>query len=115
MDYSASALGWRLDGQFVFGEGNVKPYVGGGIGFYLLDNPPMLQGNYLEDDMQLGVSFQLMGGAKIDLSPNLELDLSLQFQGFLWQDIEYIGYYESTKISMSSSQLTLGAGIAYKF
>lgn len=113
-NYSSKATGIRLDWQFVYGGQNVKPYWGLGFGFYSLKEAPLLP-----DESQKGVSFQLMGGAKIDLTENLELDLQLQSQGIGWQDYEeyYCNYYScyTETTSMRSSITSAGIGLAYKF
>lgn len=109
-DYSSTATGVRLDWQFVYTEQKVKPYWGLGFGFYSLKEAPLVP-----DETQSGISFQAVGGTKVDLTDNLELDLQLQFQGIVWQDVEYdYGWYTETT-EMSSSSLTAGIGLAFKF
>ncbi|GLR63386.1 hypothetical protein [Marinospirillum insulare] len=117
-NYSSKATGFRLDWQFVYTEEKVKPYWGLGFGVYSLKEAPLVP-----DEKQSGVSFQAMGGAKIDLTENLELDLQLQFQGIVWQDVEeyicnytyYSSYCYTETTSMSSSIISAGVGLAYKF
>jgi len=116
--YSSTAKGLRLDWQFVYTQAAVKPYWGFGFGFYELKEAPLLP-----DESQKGVSFQAMGGVKIDLLKKLELDLSLQYQGIVWQDVEVNRYYNSgyyskwttEKTSMTSSFFSAGLGLAFKF
>lgn len=109
-NYSSKATGVRLDWQFVYTEAKVKPYWGLGFGFYSLKEAPLVP-----DETQSGISFQAVGGTKVDLTDNLELDLQLQFQGIVWQDVEYdYGWYTETT-EMSSSSLTAGIGLAFKF
>lgn len=113
-NYSSTATGVRLDWQFVYTEEKVKPYWGLGFGFYSLKEAPLVP-----DETQSGISFQAVGGTKIDLNESLELDLQLQFQVIAWQDVEFIkcgSYFCSTDtVEMSSGSLTAGIGLAYKF
>ena len=109
-NYSSKATGFRLDWQFVYTEEKVKPYWGLGFGVYSLKEAPLVP-----DEKQSGVSFQAMGGTKIDLTENLELDLQLQFQGIVWQDVEYSDGWSTETVEMSSSIISAGVGLAYKF
>lgn|SRR5690554_771574 len=103
------AKGLRLDAHFVYGEKQVKPYFGLGFGVYTSDD-------ILINDDITGVSFQLMGGAKVELTEQLELDFALQSQAIAWQDVEVNNLgFGNTTMSIINSQVTLGAGIAYKF
>lgn len=110
LGYSSKATGVRLDAQFVYGQSQIKPYWGLGFGVYTLKESPLVP-----DETHSGVSFQVMGGTKIDLTKNLELDLNLEIQGMAWQDVDFYSYYGTQTISMTSSKVSVGAGLAYKF
>lgn len=94
----------------MYGQAQIKPYWGLGFGFYTLKESPLVP-----DETHSGVSFQVMGGTKIDLTKNLELDLNLEIQGMAWQDVEYRSRWTTETISMTSSKVSVGAGLAYKF
>ena len=110
LGYSSKATGVRLDAQFVYGQSQIKPYWGLGFGVYTLKESPLVS-----DETHSGVSLQVMGGTKIDLTKNLELDLNLEIQGMAWQDVEYRSRWITETISMTSSKVSVGAGLAYKF
>ena len=67
--YSSDANGLRLDWQFAYGEQILQPYWGAGFGLYSLKSSPIVSGK-----KQTGFSLQAMGGTKVSLRPNLELD-----------------------------------------
>ncbi|GLR63189.1 outer membrane beta-barrel protein [Marinospirillum insulare] len=120
-DYSdkPTATGVRFDVDFVYTEQKVKPYWGIGFGVYSLKDSPVLVGTTGEGDSQKGFSFQAKAGTKIELVKKIEFDLSLQYQTFVWQDVEITTpggiIPRKETYSLSNDQLTIGAGIAFIF
>lgn len=104
-DYSSDANGLRLDWQFVYGEQILQPYWGAGFGLYSLKIVP--------GKKQTGFSLQAMGGTKVSLRPNLELDFSLQMQGIKWQNVNIRN--TTSDISMNNIQIGASVGFAYIF
>ena len=109
--YSSDANGLRLDWQFAYGEQILQPYWGAGFGLYSLKNSPIVSG---KKQTQTGFSLQAMGGTKVSLRPNLELDFSLQMQGIKWQNVK-INTTSSSDISMDNIQIGASVGFAYIF
>lgn len=107
--YSSDANGLRLDWQFVYGEQILQPYWGAGFGLYSLKSSPIESGK-----KQTGFSLQAMGGTKVSLRPNLELDFSLQMQGIKWQNVKR-KTTPSSDISMDNIQIGASVGFAYIF
>lgn len=106
--YSSDANGLRLDWQFVYGEQILQPYWGAGFGLYSLKSSPIVSGK-----KQTGFSLQAMGGTKVSLRPNLELDFSLQMQGIKWQNVNIRN--TTSDISMNNIQIGASVGFAYIF
>lgn len=109
-DYSSDANGLRLDWQFVYGEQILQPYWGAGFGLYSLKSSPIVSGK-----KQTGFSLQAMGGTKVSLRPNLELDFSLQMQGIKWQNVNIRNTTSTSDISMNNIQIGASVGFAYIF
>lgn len=110
LGYSSDANGLRLDWQFVYGEQILQPYWGAGFGLYSLKSSPIVSGK-----KQTGFSLQAMGGTKVSLRPNLELDFSLQMQGIKWQNVKIRNMTSSSDISMDNIQIGASVGFAYIF
>ena len=110
LGYSSDANGLRLDWQFVYGEQILQPYWGAGFGLYSLKSSPIVSGK-----KQTGFSLQAMGGTKVSLRPNLELDFSLQMQGIKWQNVKRRNTTSSSDISMDNIQIGASVGFAYIF
>lgn len=110
LGYSSDANGLRLDWQFVYGEQILQPYWGAGFGLYSLKSSPIVSGK-----KQTGFSLQAMGGTKVSLRPNLELDFSLQMQGIKWQNVKIRNKTSSSDISMDNIQIGASVGFAYIF
>lgn len=109
LGYSSDANGLRLDWQFAYGEQILQPYWGAGFGLYSLKSSPIVSGK-----KQTGFSLQAMGGTKVSLRPNLELDFSLQMQGIKWQNVKR-NTTSSSDISMDNIQIGASVGFAYIF
>lgn len=107
--YSSDANGLRLDWQFAYGEQILQPYWGAGFGLYSLKSSPIVSGK-----KQTGFSLQAMGGTKVSLRPNLELDFSLQMQGIKWQNVKR-NTTSSSDTSMDNIQIGASVGFAYIF
>lgn len=107
--YSSDANGLRLDWQFAYGEQILQPYWGAGFGLYSLKSSPIVSGK-----KQTGFSLQAMGGTKVSLRPNLELDFSLQMQGIKWQNVKR-NMTPSSDTSMDNIQIGASVGFAYIF
>ncbi len=107
------ATGLRLDADFVYGEDKIKPFWTIGLGFYNLSDPVVLEGSNLEGEDMSGVSFQIGGGIKAELSPQAEMSLSLDSQAISWEDVDL----EGTSITMETtySFISLNAGIQFLF
>lgn len=112
LGYSSDANGLRLDWQFVYGEQILQPYWGAGFGLYSLKSSPIVSG---KKKKQTGFSLQAMGGTKVSLRPNLELDFSLQMQGIKWQNVKTRNTTSSSDISMDNIQIGASVGFAYIF
>lgn len=110
LGYSSDANGLRLDWQFVYGEQILQPYWGAGFGLYSLKSSPIVSGK-----KQTGFSLQAMGGTKVSLRPNLELDFSLQMQGIKWQNVKTRNTTSSSDTSMDNIQIGASVGFAYIF
>ncbi len=110
--YSSDANGLRLDWQFVYGEQILQPYWGAGFGLYSLKSSPIVSG---KKQKQTGFALQAMGGTKVSLRPNLELDFSLQMQGIKWQNVKTRNTTSSSDTSMDNIQIGASVGFAYIF
>lgn len=112
--YSSDANGLRLDWQFVYGEQILQPYWGAGFGLYSLKSSPIKSSPIESGKKQTGFSLQAMGGTKVSLRPNLELDFSLQMQGIKWQNVKR-NTTSSSDTSMDNIQIGASVGFAYIF
>jgi opacity protein-like surface antigen len=109
---SDDVTGTELDFHYVYGEDLVQPYIGFGLGYYTLED----SGDYIEDGSDLtGVSFQLLGGIKLDVHKNFEFDISYHVKSLVWEEIMYVDGpdVETTQITHNYQYLNLGA--AFKF
>ena len=116
MDYelggSDDVTGTELDFHYVYGKDLVQPYIGFGLGYYTLEDSADL----IEDGSDLtGVSFQLLGGIKLDLHEHFELDISYHVKSIVWEDITFIDGSDSETIQLSNNYQYLNLGAAFKF
>lgn len=113
------ASGVRFDWQFVYTDNNVKPYFGVGFGLYSSEDLAdlMNQAGLTTNESKInGISFQLMGGVKIAASEQIEIDLNIQSRAISWQDTElYAGSTKVATFEQSTSDVTIGMGIDFKF
>lgn len=106
--------GFSFDGEFVYGEQQVKPYWGIGLGFYNVEEATILQGTNKAGDDVSAVSFQIALGAKVELDRNLELDLAFRRQALVLQQVEYYeigvfgGQTETLDTTYTHNSLTIG-------
>lgn len=111
-DYDAGGTddisGFDIDYLWTFGENNIHPLLGLGLGFYSLeDTAAVLVGN---EDLK-GVSFNFTAGLIVDLSEMVELEASIRGKSISWQDIDVFGQILETQSSFSN----IGLGINFKF
>lgn len=105
------AKGLRLDWQFVYGDQLVQPYWGLGFGIYSSKE----LGEAVDVSSLRGVSFQAMGGVKLAINKQFEIDLNLQAQGISWQNVDYVFSNTTTTLEQSTTNVSFGLGADYKF
>lgn len=104
--------GTDFDWQFVYGEETVQPYWGLGFGLYNLED----SAEYTKDNEDIkGISFQLMGGLKLDLHEHFEIDVSYRAKSIGWQDVQITDGFSSVTLSMVNTSGSLNFGAAVKF
>lgn len=104
--------GTELDFHYVYGQSLVQPYLGFGFGYYTLeDSGDALVGG---DDLN-GLSFQLLGGIKLDVHQHVEFDVSLRVKSIVWDELEASNGFETQTIQLTHSYSSLNVGGAYKF
>lgn len=104
------ALGIRLDWQVVYGE-HIQPYWGLGFGFYQMQDVDVLEATDVRDDKLNGAALQAAAGVKFELAETIELDLNVQGQYFMWEDVKLL----TSKTSIDTYHITVGAGLAFRF
>jgi opacity protein-like surface antigen len=108
----AELTGTDFDWQFVYGTDKIQPYWGVGFGLYTYeDTAEFTEKN---DDLS-GISFQLLGGIKLDVHEHVEFDVSYRVKSIAWQDITVQYGYASETISLSHTTSSLNFGAAFKF
>lgn len=112
---SEDVTGLDFDWQFVYGEDQIQPYWGIGFGLHTIDDALILTDTNLEGDSLSGFSFQLMGGIKVAVNEQVELDVSIQSKAYAWQAIEIESGFNKDTINTSYSQTALNFGAGYKF
>jgi opacity protein-like surface antigen len=66
------------------------------------------------DDLS-GISFQLLGGIKLDMHEHVELDVSYRAKSIAWQKITVSNGFTTETISLSHTTSSLNFGVAFKF
>ncbi len=104
--------GTDFDWQFVYGSSKFQPYWGLGFGIYTFeDSAGMTQ----ENEDLTGISFQLLGGIKLDVHERVELDVSYRAKSIAWQGLEISDGYSSETLRLSHSSSSLNFGAIFKF
>lgn len=112
---SEDLTGLNFDWQFVYTDEQIKPYWAIGFGVYKVDEALVLTGTDKEGDSLSGFAFQLGAGAKIEVTPQFELDVSFKRQAIVWQDIELdVGFVTET-ISTTYVHNNVNVGAAFMF
>ena len=107
--------GLNFDWQFVYTDEQIKPYWAIGFGIYKIDEALILANTNKEGDSLSGFAFQLGAGAKIEVTPQFELDVSFKRQAIVWQDIELdVGFVTET-ISTTYVHNSVNVGAAFMF
>jgi opacity protein-like surface antigen len=104
--------GTDFDWQFVYGEEQIQPYWGLGFGLYTYEDTAKIS---TKDEDLSGVSVQLLGGIKLDMHENVELDVSYRIKTIAWQDITISNGFATETLSLSHSSSSLNFGAAFKF
>jgi opacity protein-like surface antigen len=104
--------GTDFDWQFVYGTDKIQPYWGLGFGVYTYEDTAKAIGD--NDDLS-GISFQLLGGIKLDLHEHVEFDISYRVKSIAWQDVTVSNGFSTETISLSHTTSSLNFGAAFKF
>jgi opacity protein-like surface antigen len=104
--------GTDFDWQFVYGTDKIQPYWGLGFGFYTYEDTAKITEK--NDDLS-GISFQLLGGIKLDVHEHVEFDVSYRVKRITWQDITVSNGFSSETISLNHTTNSLNFGAAFKF
>jgi opacity protein-like surface antigen len=104
--------GTDFDWQFVYGTDKIQPYWGLGFGVYTYEDTAKITE---ENDDLSGISFQLLGGIKLDVHEHVEFDVSYRVKSIAWQDITVSNGFSTETISLSHTTSSLNFGAAFKF
>ena len=104
--------GTDFDWQFVYGTDKIQPYWGLGFGLYTYEDSAQITEK--NDDLS-GISFQLLGGIKLDMHEHVELDVSYRAKSIAWQKITVSNGFSTETINLSHTTSSLNFGIAFKF
>jgi opacity protein-like surface antigen len=104
--------GTDFDWQFVYGTDMIQPYWGLGFGLYTYEDTAKFTD---ENDDLSGISFQLLGGIKLDVHEHVEFDVSYRVKSIAWQDITVSNGFSTETISLSHTTSALNVGAAFKF
>lgn len=107
--------GFDFDWQFVYGEDQIQPYWGIGFGLHTIDEAIVLTGSNIEGDSLSGLSFQMMGGAKIKVNEQVELDLSIQRKAYAWESVDVQAGFATDTVNTSYVQNAINFGAGFKF
>lgn len=107
--------GLTFDWEFVYGEREINPYWGLGFGLYRVEDATILKNTNLAGDDMTALSFQLVGGAKIQPLDNLELDASVRVQSLSLQTVELTAGSRTEELQVSYSHTSLNLGATWIF
>lgn len=104
--------GTDFDWHFVYANDKFQPYWGLGFGLYTYED----SAEFLEVSEDLsGFSFQLLGGAKLDVNENVEMDISYRVKSIGWQPVDVSNGFSTETLSLSHTSSSLNFGVAVKF
>lgn len=107
--------GLNFDWQFVYTDQKIKPYWAIGFGLYKVDEAIVLTGTDKEGDSLSGFSFQMGAGAKVEVTPEFELDISIKRQAIAWEEVDVeVGVFSET-ISTVYVHNSINVGAAFMF
>ena len=114
-DGEEDVTGFDFDWQFVYGEEQVKPYLGLGLGLHTIDEALILNGTDKEGESLKGVSVQLMAGIKLAVNEQVELDVSFKRKAYAWQSVKVSAGFFSDTLDTSYVTNSLSFGAGFKF
>lgn len=104
--------GTDFDWQFVYGEDKIMPYWGFGLGLYTYEDTA----SPITDNEDLsGISFQLLGGMKLDVNEHVEMDVSYRVKSIAWEGVDVSNGFATDTLSLSHTSSALNFGVAVKF
>jgi opacity protein-like surface antigen len=112
---SEDITGFDFDWQFVYGEDQVQPYLGFGLGLHTIDEALILNNSNQEGESLSGVSAQLMAGIKLAINETVELDVSFKRKAYVWESIEVSAGFFSDTLDTSYVTNSLSFGAGFKF
>ncbi|WP_291841969.1 outer membrane beta-barrel protein [Maricaulis sp.] len=95
-------------------EGRVSPYLGGGLGLARVTADYTGAGGSVSGDAS-AVSFQLIGGASVQVSERIELFSDLRYLRVMETDHALTAPLGSSDVSFKYDGYTLGAGVRVSF
>lgn len=112
---SEDITGFDFDWQFVYGEDQVKPYWGLGLGLHTIDEASILTYTDQKGKSLSGVSVQLMAGIKLEVNEQVEIDVSFKRKAYAWQSIEISSSFSSDTLDTAYVTNSLSFGAGFKF
>lgn len=95
-------------------DGTVSPYIGGGLGMAKVAADYVGAGGSVSGDAS-ALSFQLIGGASIQVSERIELFSDLRYMRVMETDHALTAPLGSSDVSFQYDGYTLGAGVRVSF
>lgn len=100
--------GFDIDFLWTFGEGQLKPYLGIGVGSYTFEDSAQFFTN--NEDLK-GFAFNLSAGLVYELIDNVELEAALRVKNI--ESEKYRGGSTTTTVNQTMTNLYLGANVKF--